>query len=618
MTADQAGLEHEINLRRLLLFRVVTATALLLPALYSQFLVGTQRSLAPVHATIAVIYGVSLLYVLAQRAGMSARRLLSLQLTIDVALVTALVHVLGGARSPLVFLYLVLAIGAGVMTGRQTALAIACLTAVSYGLLIHLRAAGWLSLRELGFGQPEPPVSPPEMYLRILMLLFAACMIVTLASSYTERLRGARAALRKERSALEALQQLNHQLLAGMSSGLIAADPKGRVIACNRAAERVTERPERELVGRPAAEVLGLSEDVMSDLDVRLNERQIYRTERQIQVPSGEYRTIGMSVTRVVEPAGVAQEGTTLDEAHDSAYFPTGPWAIESDGPMAGGYIFMFQDLSDIKRMERMFWMRERMAVLGEMAGSLAHEIRNPLASISGSLQVLRGGGVGTDTPRARRLMDIVTKESERLSRIIEDFLDYTRPETLEAANTDLAGLARDTIDLLQNSPEVRQHHLLSVDADAQYVNALVDPERLKQVFWNLARNAIQAMPEGGHLRVFVRRRSGGGAAVVFEDEGVGMAPERVDRIFRPFVSEKQAGSGETGTGLGLAMVYRIMEQHGARIEVESEPGKGSRFVLLFEDEQVFAGEQTVVVEDSTERETRLFGELSRAVRADG
>ena len=113
-------------------------------------------------------------------------------------------------------------------------------------------------------------------------------------------------------------------------------------------------------------------------------------------------------------------------------------------------------------------------------------------------------------------------------------------------------------------------------------------------------------------------RRRRGGATVVFEDEGVGMAPERVDRIFRPFVSEKQAGSGETGTGLGLAMVYRIMEQHGARIEVESEPGNGSRFVLLFEDEQAFAGEQTVVVEDSTERETRLFGELSRAVRADG
>ena len=305
-----------------------------------------------------------------------------------------------------------------------------------------------------------------------------------------------------------------------MSSGLIAADPEGNVIACNRAAERVTEQPERELIGRPAAEVLGLSEDVISGLDKRLNERQIYRTERQIQVPSGEYRTIGMSITRVVETAGVEDEDEELSEPGDSA-FPTGPWAIESEGPMAGGYIFMFQDLTDIKRMERMFWMRERMAVLGEMAGSLAHEIRNPLASISGSLQVLRGGGVGTDTPRARRLMDIVTKESERLSGIIEDFLDYTHPETLEAANTDLVELARDTIDLLTNSPEVGRGHRLSVDADTRQVHALVDPERIKQVFWNLARNAIQAMPEGGHLRVLVRRRRGG-AAVVFEDEGVG------------------------------------------------------------------------------------------------
>ncbi len=617
MTADRARREHENNLRRLLLFHVVTATALLLPALYSQFLVGTQRSLAPVHASIAVIYGVCLLYVLAQWAGMSARCLLSLQLTVDVALVTLLVHVTGGARSPLVLLYLVLAIGAGVMSGRQTALAIACLTAVSYGLLVHLRAVGWLPARELGLGQAGPPVTPPEMYLRILMLLFAACIIVALASSYTERLRGARAALRKERSELEALQQVNHQLLAGMSSGLIAADPEGRVIACNRAAERVTERSERELIGLRAAQVLGLGDDVMSDLDLRLNERQIYRTERQIQVPSGEYRTIGMSITRVVEPAGAVDEGPGPNETEVSTYFPAGPWAIESDGPMAGGYIFMFQDLSDIKRMERMFWMRERMAVLGEMAGSLAHEIRNPLASISGSLQVLRAGSVGTDTPRAKRLMDIVTKESERLSKIIEDFLDYARPETLEAANTNLVALARDTVDLLENSPEVGHCHSLTVDSDAPQVYALVDPERVKQVFWNLARNAIQAMPDGGHLRVLIRRRRGG-ATVVFEDEGIGMAADRIDRIFRPFVSEKQADSVETGTGLGLAMVYRIMEQHGARIEVESEPGKGSRFVLIFEDEAAFASEPTVVVADRSERETRLFGELSRAVRSDG
>ena len=154
MIADRAGLEHEINLRRLLLFRVITVTALLLPALYSQFLVGSQSSLVPLHVSIAVIYGVSVLYVLAQWAGMPANRLLSLQLTIDIALVTLLVHVLGGARSPLVFLYLVLAIGAGVMTRRQTALAIACLSAVSYGLLIHLRAVGWLPSSELGLGQP--------------------------------------------------------------------------------------------------------------------------------------------------------------------------------------------------------------------------------------------------------------------------------------------------------------------------------------------------------------------------------------------------------------------------------------------------------------------------------
>ena len=177
--------------------------------------------------------------------------------------------------------------------------------------------------------------------------------------------------------------------------------------------------------------------------------------------------------------------------------------------------------------------------------------------------------------------------------------------------------LARDTVDLLENSPEVGGHHSLTVVSDATAVYALVDPERVKQVFWNLARNAIQAMPDGGRLQVLIRRRPGG-AEVVFDDDGVGMPADRVDRIFRPFVSEKRAASPETGTGLGLAMVYRVMEQHGARIEVESEPGKGSRFVLIFDDAATFASEQNVVVEDRTERETQLFGQLSRAVRADG
>ena len=597
--------DHEQNLRRLLLFRTVTATALLLTTLYYQLLVGSQGSLAPIYAVIAGLYGISLLTVLVERRLPTWQGLVPLQVTIDAIAATALVHVIGGVRSPLVLLYLLVAFAAGVMTRRQTALAIACLTGVLYGLVAHLEIAGWLPMVDNPFRTAVAEVSPPELYLRIFLVLLSSCVVAAITNTFVERLRRTRAALEQERGALEALQRLNQQLLAGMSSGLIAVSGQGLIVACNRAAERITERPEADLLGADVRTVLGFEEGSFREFDRRLQERQIYRTERQVPLPDGSQRFVGMSITRVEEGTAAGSGGPDRSEPD---YSPGGPWSVTEGGPMAGGYIFMFQDLTDIKKMERVFWMRERMALHGEMASSLAHEIRNPLASISGSLQMLRGGKA--DAERADRLMEIVTKESDRLSRIIEDFLDYARPEQLDAVSTDLVALAAETVELLGNSPELRGDHELGVEAEADAVPALVDPARIKQVFWNLARNAVAAMPEGGRLTIRLRRTAAG-AEVVFEDEGVGMEPDVVDTIFRPFVSER-------GTGLGLAIVYRIMEQHGAKVEVESAPGQGTAFRLSFNDANVpRSGEPVVVVEAGTERATREFDELSRSVRSD-
>jgi two-component system sensor histidine kinase PilS (NtrC family) len=594
------------NLSRLQLFRTVTATALLLPVLYYQWLFGSEGSLAPVYTIIAALYGASLLQVLVRRGLPDWRGHVTFQITADVVLATAAIYVMGGVRSPLVLLYLLIAFAAGVMTSRPTALALACLCGVFFALVAHLGLAGWLPLMANPFSGSPNPMSPPELYLRIFMVLLSSCTVAAVTSRYIDRLESTRQALQQERSALEALQRLNQQLLAGMSSGLIAVDTDGAVVACNRAAERITERAEAELVGAPAADVFGFDAVEYADLAERVRGRQIYRTERRVPLPDGGVRNIGMSVTRVEDAA--AATDVSVEAAPPPA--ADGPWAVRGDGPIVGGYIFMFQDLTDIKRLERVFWMRERMALLGEMAGSLAHEIRNPLASISGSLQILRRDGVAADPGRADRLMEIVTTESERLSRIIEDFLDYARPEKLEAVETDLVELARDTVELLGNSTELHPEHTLEVVATATSVPALVDGARVRQVFWNLSRNAASAMPEGGRLRIRLERTSTG-AEVAFEDEGVGMTPEQVDKIFRPFVSEK-------GTGLGLAIVYRLMELHGARVEVESEPGRGTTFRLLFNDDNVpRPGDPVVVVEAGTERATREFDELKRSVQSE-
>lgn len=582
MSADPARLQNDLNIRRLLLVRVATGTALLMPVLYLQVLGDTSDSQAPLYGLIGALYGASLLYTLAQRFAGAWPGFVAFQLTVDTLMATTLVYALGGIRSPFVLVYLIIALGAGVMTQPQMALAIGVWIGVAYGLMAHLASAAWLPHWEVALGPRSTAVGPPEMYLRIFVVLFASCVVAAVSSSTSTKLRSTRQQLRQERSALEAVQQLNQQLLSGMSGGLIAADADGNIVACNRAAERITERPEDEIVGHSLEAILGLDGAARAALDAQLSERQVYRTERRIESPSGQARMVGMSITRVTEL------------------------------PVAGGYIFMFQDLTDVKRMERLFWMRERMAVLGEMASSLAHEIRNPLGSISGSLQMLRRGDVTMESESGGRLMDIVTSESERLSRIIEDFLAYARPEKIDAADNDLAALARDTVALLRNSPELHSDHTLEVAADGDTITALVDAARIKQVFWNLARNAVAAMPEGGVLRIRLGSTPGG-ARVVFEDSGKGMDAEQVDKAFLPFVSDTDAG-----TGLGLAVVYRIMQLHGARIEVQSEPGKGTRFVLKFEDSMVPGpDENTVVVEGRTERETRLFDELSRSIRTD-
>ena len=609
MSPDRVGLDSELNLRRLLLVRIATGVVLLAPTLYLQLLSGTEASLTPLYGLIGALFGVSVVFAVAHRVFGRRSAFVAVQLTIDVALATALVYALGGVQSPVVMIYLIIAFAAGIMTPRQTALTIACWNGVAYGLMAHLAARGWLPHWASTVG-PQISLGPADMYLRIFSLLLVSCAVALVSGHYSSRLRRARRDLREQASALEAMQQLNEQLLAGMSSGLVAADASGTIVACNRAAERITQRSRAEIIGHSVSEILALDEASLADLEQRLRARQIYRTERQFSVGSGEVRTVGMSVTRVVEAPG-PMPGQQEASSTDPGRSPGGPWKVHAEGPIAGGYIFMFQDLTDIKRMERLFWMRERMAVLGEMASSLAHEIRNPLGAISGSLQLLHRGDVPASSEHGDRLMAIVTAESERLSVIIENFLDYARPEKLEASESDLVRLACETVELLQNSPEVTAAHKISVVGDSA-VLALVDPGRIKQVFWNMARNSVQAMPRGGTLRIELVRTEGG-ARVIFADNGPGMSAEQVEKVFRPFVSESASG-----TGLGLAVVYRIVQMHGAQVQLESEPGRGTRFVLRFDDAAVpTGGDDMVVVERDAERHTRVFDELSRSVRAE-
>ncbi|MFQ5743859.1 MAG: nitrogen regulation protein NR(II) [Acidobacteriota bacterium] len=549
--------ECERQLRWLVLLRVAVASAILVATLYIQFLVGSRVSLGPLFTVIVTSYGVSLAFAVAHRLGATVwRAFAGVQLSFDVVLESLLVYFLGGMQSPFVVLYLLTVLAAGLMLSRRGAFAVASLVGIGYGLVglsVFYIGYGWMPAGAFEAGYISTLVAPSDLYLRLFAMLLVSYGMAWLSSAMSTRLRLAGRELRVRRSQVEALRRLNERIIGGMSSGLLATDLEGTIVTFNSEAETITDRTAPELLGRKVWEVFGDSSDMLRRLDDRLRAQRMYRTVRPLRTSAG-WRTIGMTVTRL--------ETIDLEVGEETSV-----------------YVFMFRDLTEIKRMERELRVRDRMSVLGEMAGSIAHEIRNPLASISGSLQLLNRSNLHSDQPETEELVEIVIRESDRLSKTIDQFLEYARPGPFEPAEVNLLGLVEDTFTLLRNSRELRPDHELAIEAADEAYVAIVDPSQIKQVFWNLARNAIQAMPEGGRLKVGLERDKEG-IEVTFEDNGTGMTSEDIETFFQPYVS------GGRGTGLGLAVVYRILDQHGVRIEVDSELGEGTCFLLTFPERE--------------------------------
>jgi two-component system sensor histidine kinase PilS (NtrC family) len=207
------------------------------------------------------------------------------------------------------------------------------------------------------------------------------------------------------------------------------------------------------------------------------------------------------------------------------------------------------------------------MAAVGEMAARMAHEIKNPLASISGSAQMMTSIEGVDET--GKRLLDILVDESRRLSGILDEFLDYARPHQATYKPCNIAAMLRDCVDLLKRSPELGAHHDLTLATPDDLV-VFGEEHLLRQLFWNLSRNALQAMPDGGRLEISAERRRSE-AILVWRDTGVGMTEDVRQRAFEPFMT-----TNPHGTGLGLAVVYTAIEDHGGSIEIDSTPGEGT------------------------------------------
>lgn len=479
---------------------------------------------------ILLWYAIAVFFILLLFLWEDYRNQARLQVFSDLALTTAVVYVTGGQDTFFMVLYPLVILMASILFSRAWTYLTAALSFILFGALVELTYFDAIH----SYATSRPDLKSLQAI--IFINLFAFIAIAYLGTSLSNKLRMADVELADVSGALENLQALHENIINSMSGGLITTGLDGRISVVNARAERLLERPAHELLGRPIAQ---LFRD-------RLPEVRSWpvRAEVRYSTPQLNDRTLAVTGSALMVP----ERGVL-------------------------GHVYTFDDLTDIRRLEREVRMRDRLAAVGRMAAGIAHEVRNPLSSIGGSVKVL--SSTANLTEEQRELLDIVTRESDRLNSIVTDFLIFSREKNYRFAPCDLRSLLEDTLTLLENRPAAGGPPVrIERDFQATEARATVDGDKMKQVFWNICENAMRAMPQGGTLRVGLSA-SDGLWRISFRDTGPGLTPAQAEKIFEPFQSQF-----EEGTGLGLAIVYQIVQAHEATISVRSGPGEGAEFIL--------------------------------------
>jgi two-component system sensor histidine kinase PilS (NtrC family) len=530
--------------------RLLVASVLLGAAVIVQLRTPGGLPIEPFYFLVGLTFAVSLGFIGSLRFVDRLPWLTDVHFAIDAIVVSAAVFITGGVESLFTILYMLPIVAASTVQFRRGGLQIAGLTTILFfGVVVaqYLNASGYLTLPwESLVNHDLPPVNVAQY--TVALNSFGFFVVAILSGSLAERARVGEARLEQATEEIADLQAFNQYVLDNLLSGLATADPDNRIVTFNRSAMIITGDDGALPIGEPAAEVLQLPPAFAATLSQDLARVRSKRTDYVFRQPKGASIELGLSVAALPLPDG------------------------------SRGFLYTFQDVTDIRRFEQNARLQQRLAAVGEMAAGIAHEIRNPLASMSGSMQMLK-----QELPLSAdqaQLMDIVLKESERLNQTIKSFLAYARPQRFSLQRLDLRKIVNETAMLLRNSTEVGDRHDVEVRQSDADVMLDADEGQIRQIIWNLATNGLRAMPNGGVLRLSATNESadtGGVAVLQVEDEGVGIPPEEVDSIFQPF-----RGSFGKGTGLGLAIVYRIVTDYGGNIEVKPRPGGGTVFRVTF------------------------------------
>ena len=544
LPADDIALDRQIKwligLRLLVAFLFLGSAGILAIREHPSF------ALTPLFILIACACLLTVLYLLALNRTVWLRQLCSLQIWIDVVLVTALVHYTGGIKSLFAFVYILPVLAAAIFLTRRSSLLVASASTILYGTLINLQLYGLTEGAQFLLAE-SAAYDPVYALLQLFVNSATFFLVALLGSRLAERLKETGRELEAQRIDLRNLRTLHQDIVENIPSGVVTLDLEGKIVSFNRSAQKI----------------IGVAVEQIRDKNWRETPfREITELETFLSTPTSAF-------------TGCSQELAIRDKNGQPVPVGISLTPLKSSEGRLVGLVGIFQDLTERKKTEARLRQADRLATAGQLAAGLAHEVRNPLAAISGCIELIKEQG--TARPQ---LLDIVLREAERLKLVTGQFLDFAKPTLALQKRCNLGALVADAVSLLEKSCDSAHPVIFSIQQETGEVMVTGDPDQLKQALWNLGLNAIQAMQMGGRLSLVIRRHGSenGNNWVEIEltDTGRGIPPEEVERIFDPFYTTRPGG-----TGLGLTIAQKIIDNLGGRIEVISREGGGSTFRIL-------------------------------------
>ena len=538
---------EKMRLAWFILFRLVVASVFLVSTILMYFREPASLYDATLPGLLRLIiatYVFSLLSLLVLRYTSKFGQILSYsQIIWDLLLVTILILLTGGINSPFSFLYIISIIHASVLLSRKEAIYTASLCAILFGAILDFQFYG-----KLDFIEFDELAGPQHGATYVLYTIFINAIAYFLAAYLTgylaERAKKSEDALLEKEIDYEELERLNSSIVSNLDNGLLTLNNDGKIRVFNRYAAELTGLTQEDAYDRSLWEVFPCF--ALMEQAGQLNAKG----EVEYQSSFGDNLTLEYKVVPLNDREG-----------------------------QRAGDIVALQDITRFKRLESQLKRADQLAVIGALAARIAHEIRNPLASISGSVQLI--AQADRITPGDEKLLDIVVRETERLNDLIKNLLIYARPGQPLKIPIALKEFLADLTVLLQTDPKFLNISILCNFVDELVVEA--DRDQFQQVLWNLLVNAAEAMPSGGVIKVEgdvltsvdMGIYMGDVVRISISDKGKGMSRENRGRVFEPFFTTKSGGNG-----LGLAIVYRIIEAHSGLIQVESRSGEGTTFTI--------------------------------------